>query len=485
MNADADEAMQRREPDGRRGDVDEPAGGDPEGRDETGRAALVDALRDDVGHGRPGHDDQGQRGGAEERDRRQGGTAQSPAPFSDHYDRPRVAEDADRRGARARRRAGARLGAVPRRRQQPRLPRVLRAPRGARDERRPADERAARLHEHALQAARRLPAEGRRRRLGLAAGAPGRRRRGGRRRLQGGPQADAGPAARAVPALPADRRGVRLPEPRVRGLGGRRRDRDARDPRRRRRDQDLRRLDRPRRVPALLRERLPDDDAARRRRRPGLHARARLGALRRPARPDPGLHRPQGRHVRQHPRRPRDRRQDRRPADRPVRLARGGDRARRRAVAGARAGNITEHADQARIVEGARDDAPRPRPRLRSGRARPRAARPLAAEGDLPPLRVPRPARPGRQARRGAAGRRTRADRRRGALARGPARPPRRADRPRVADGRLAVATGDEVSSSERPPGELREAQLGAARRPRREGARRRRRPTTRCSRRT
>ena len=63
--------------------------------------------------------------------------------------------------------------------------------------------------------------------------APHRGRRGGRGRLQGGPPADAGPAPRAVPALPADRRGVRLPEPRVRGLGGRRRDRDARDPRRR------------------------------------------------------------------------------------------------------------------------------------------------------------------------------------------------------------------------------------------------------------
>ena len=42
-------------------------------------------------------------------------------------------------------------------------------------------------------------------------------------------------------------------EPRVRGLGGRRRDRDARDARRRGRDQDVRRLDRPRRVPARAR----------------------------------------------------------------------------------------------------------------------------------------------------------------------------------------------------------------------------------------
>ena len=54
------------------------------------------------------------------------------------------------------------------------------------------------------------------------------------------------------PHLPADRRGVRLSEPRVRGLGGRRRDRHARDARRRGGDQDVRRLHRPRRLPALL-----------------------------------------------------------------------------------------------------------------------------------------------------------------------------------------------------------------------------------------
>ena len=45
----------------------------------------------------------------------------------------------------------------------------------------------------------------------------------------------------------------------------------------------------------------------------------------------------------------------------------------------ARRKNITEHADQARVVEGARDDAARPRPRLRPDRDRARAARPLAA----------------------------------------------------------------------------------------------------------
>ena len=70
----------------------------------------------------------------------------------------------------------------------------LRAAGGARDDRGLPDERAARLHEHALQAARRLQAEGRRRRLGHAAGAPARDRRGGRRRLQGRPPADGRPA---------------------------------------------------------------------------------------------------------------------------------------------------------------------------------------------------------------------------------------------------------------------------------------------------
>ena len=228
-----------------------------------------------------------------------------------------VPEDDHGCRARARRRPCARRRAVPRRRQQPRLPRVFRASRGARDERRDADERAARVREHALQAPRRLQAARRRRRLGHAPCAPGRGRRGGRRRLQAGPQADARPPARAVPALPADRRGVRLPEPRVRGLGGGRRDRDDRDPGRRGGRQDLRRLDRPRRVPALLRERDADDDAARRLRRQRLHAGARRAPLRRPARSGARLHRAQGRHLGQHPRHPGDRRQDGRPARSP------------------------------------------------------------------------------------------------------------------------------------------------------------------------
>ena len=90
---------------------------------------------------------------------------------------------------------------------------------------------------------------------------------------------------------------------------------------------------------------------------------------------DPRLHRPQGRHLRQHPGRPGDRGQDRRAARRAVRLARGRARARRGAVAGA-----AEEPDRVRRAgargEGARHDAARPRARRRPGRARPRAARP-------------------------------------------------------------------------------------------------------------
>ena len=138
-------------------------------------------------------------------------------------------------------------------------------------------------------------------------------------------------------------------EPRVRGLGGGRRHRDARDARGRGRDQDVRRLHRPRRVPARLRERLPDDDAARRRGRPRVHARARRAALRDPARPDPGLHRAQGRHERQHSRRS--------PASgtRPPGSSIAQYGSRRRACSSTRAssrrharGRSSEHAEQAR-----------------------------------------------------------------------------------------------------------------------------------------
>ena len=307
-------------------------------------------------------------------------------------------EDADGRGAPARRRAGEGVRALPRRRQQPRVPRLLRPARGASDHRRPADERAARVHEHAVQAPLGLRAPRGRRRLGHAADAP----HGDRGDVQGRAPADARPPARAIPALPADRRGVRLPEPRVRGLGGGRRDRDPRDPRRRGLDQDVRRLDRPRRLPALQREHLADDDAARCRGRQRLHAGAGRAAVRHPSRPGAGLHRPEGRHVGQHPRHPRHRGQDRRAADRAVRLARGGRRARRRAVARARPGGARARRAGG-CVEAPGDDAPRPAARRRPDRAGLGGSRPLAPEGDLPPLRVPRSPRPRGHAGRGAA----------------------------------------------------------------------------------
>ena len=337
------------------------------------------------------------------------------------------AEDADRGGAPARRRAGQGGRAVPRRRQQPRLPRVLRAARGAADDRRAADERAPRLHEHALQAPLRLRPSRRRGRVGHPADPPD----GDRRDVQGGAPADARPAPRAVPALPPDRRGVRLLEPRVRGLGGGRRDRDARDARGRGRDPHLCRLHRPGRVPALQRERLADDDAAGRRGRPRLHARAGRAPVRRPPRPGAGLHRPEGRHVRQHPRHPGNRGQDRRSADRAVRLARGGHRPRRRALARPLEGRRGARRPGAR-VEGPRDDAAGPSARRRGRSARRVTAGSLHAQGDLPPLRVPRPAEPGRHARRGAAGGRAGRDGSGArALARGAARAAVGADRRR------------------------------------------------------
>ncbi len=187
-------------------------------------------------------------------------------------------------------------------------------------------------------------------------------------------------------------------------MGGRRRHRHARHPGGRGRREDVRGLDRPRRVPARIRERLPDDDAERRRRRPGLHARASRGALRHPAVPDPRLHRPEGRLERQHPRNPRDRRQDRRAARRAVRVTRGGRGARRRAVARPLEVDLGE-CRAGGLLEDPRDDATRPRPRRRFRDTRPRPAGPLGAQGDLPPLRVPRPPESRRHARRAAAGR--------------------------------------------------------------------------------
>ena len=142
---------------------------------------------------------------------------------------------------------------------------------------------------------------------------------------------------------------------------------------------------------------------SRRLRRERLHARARRAPLRRSARSGAGLHRAQGRLVGQHPGHSRDRRQDGRAADRPVRIARGGDRARGRPLPGARQGRTRERRSGTR-VEGPRDDAPRSPARRRSDSARLRGSRSFAVEGDVSPLRVSQPAQPRRRARRGRTG---------------------------------------------------------------------------------
>ena len=208
----------------------------------------------------------------------------------------------------------------------------------------------------------------------------------------------------------------------------------------------MRRLDRPRRLSALQRQHLPDDDPARRCRRQRLHAGAGRGPLRRDARAGARLHRTQGRHLRQHPGRPRDRRQDRRPADRAVRIARVRDRARAGALSGSRPQHHRERRPRAH-VQGARDDAPRPRHRLRSGAARPRPARSRAAEGDLPALRVPQSAEPHRRARRGGAERADEGDRHRSAVAGRRARLPRRR---RLRSDRRPWRCGDRQRSDRR-----------------------------------
>ena len=95
-------------------------------------------------------------------------------------------------------------------------------------------------------------------------------------------------------------------------------------------------------------------------------------------RADPRLLRAEGRHLRQHPGRPRHRRQDGERADPEVRLARGGARARRRDRAAPSAKqNLVEHAQDARISKQLatvrRDVAGRLRRRARRPRASPTA----------------------------------------------------------------------------------------------------------------
>ena len=120
-------------------------------------------------------------------------------------------------------------------------------------------------------------------------------------------------------------------------------------------------------------------------------------ALRHRARADPRLLRPEGRHERQHPRRPGDRRQDRVAAAAAVRRPRGRPRAhrrdlRRQAQGEPRPTTPTTRGSRRCWRRSQRDLAGRPR-RRRRGRAR---ARPLEAARGLPRVRAARPAAPPR-----------------------------------------------------------------------------------------
>ena len=122
---------------------------------------------------------------------------------------------------------------------------------------------------------------------------------------------------------------------------------------------------RPRRLPAGRRRDPGDEHLARDHRDQGLRPRGGDRALRRPARAG---HRPDGparRHLRQHPRRPRHRREDRRPAAAEIRHARGRARQRRgglRRQTQAEPGRARRRRPH---VEAAGDAAVRPRDRGR------------------------------------------------------------------------------------------------------------------------
>ena len=88
----------------------------------------------------------------------------------------------------------------------------------------------------------------------------------------------------------------------------------------------------------------------------------------------PGLHRAEGRHLRQHPGRPGHRRQDRRPAAAAVRVARGGARAHRRDLRREAAREPARERRPGADLQGARDPPARHRRRRRRDRDRGSAA---------------------------------------------------------------------------------------------------------------
>ena len=228
-----------------------------------------------------------------------------------------------RRWWQRRRRRGRR--ALPHRRQQPGVQGVLRASRVDRDGRRAPDQRDLRVRVDDGQDPHRAPPPGGDRRLGrrhVRAGAH-------LRALQGPAPASPRPAVGAVAAPGAARGGVRLPQREGRGLGGGRRDCDPGPPRPTGGGPRDGRLRRPRRLSGGRRRRAGDDDVARRHRDEDLRPRGGDRTVRRSPRAGPGPDRAEGRHLRQHPRGPGDRRQDRRPAPPGVRLAGGGAGQRR------------------------------------------------------------------------------------------------------------------------------------------------------------
>ena len=140
--------------------------------------------------------------------------------------------------------------------------------------------------------------------------------------------------------------------------------------------------------------------------------------LRDPTRARPRLHRPQGRHLGQHPRRPRHRRQDRRRPAAALRLARGRARQHRRHQRRQAQGEPHQpRRGRASLQAPGHRQARHPPGRPGRRRARLPAARPLTAARGLPRVRAARAAAPAR----GGTGlrRRRRARSRRRAHARG------------------------------------------------------------------
>ena len=223
---------------------------------------------------------------------------------------------------------------------------------------------------------------------------------------KGAARLEARPARRAVAVHAAARGRVRLRERARGGLRGRRRDRDGRASGAREGLRGHGRDRRPRPVPADRAGRAGDGHEPRHHGDEGLRPRRRDRPLRHRARADPRLRRAEGRHLGQHPRRSRDRREDRVAAAPGARLARGRAREHRQDLRRQAQGEPHEPRRGRAHLEDARHRDPRHgRRRHRPGPHRRARARPLAAARDLPRVRAARAARAARGgARRGRGG---------------------------------------------------------------------------------